>query len=361
MALNDLAVVVAAFTVPGPLTGAEPVGGGHIHHSWRVDTQDDSWFLQRLNTRVFADPERLAAAGAVVAAHLSERLARPPADLREELAGVVVPLPVLTHDGTAVYTAVDGSSWRLSTWIDGAAAREVARDPADCQLAGRAFGAIHRLLDDLDPATITPVLPGFHDTTSRLQALNAALHHDRAGRAAACRPEAEAVLSRAHLAGSLAALALPRRVVHNDAKLANVLLATDGARWRAVVDWDTAGPGLRLHDFGDLVRSLVSSAAEDEPDPTRVVVDPARWRALVDGYTATAGPLLTPAERTHLLLGGQVITLEQAARFLTDHLDGDVYYSVEDPQHNLRRARAQIALLKQLLDAEKVPCSVNTV
>ncbi len=115
------------------------------------------------------------------------------------------------------------------------------------------------------------------------------------------------------------------------------------------MDWDTTGPGLRLHDFGDLVRSLVCGAAEDEPDPSRVVVEPARWRALVDGYLTTAGPLLVPAERAHLLLGGQVITLEQAARFLTDHLDGDVYYRVEDPRHNLRRARTQIALLAQLI------------
>ncbi len=347
--MNDLAAVVAAFAVPGPLVAATPLGGGHIHHSWRVDAAGQPWFLQRLNTRVFPEPARLVRANALIAGRLAAGLARPPADLRAELAGVVVPQPVATHTGSLVHTGADGSAWRLSTWVDGATTLVVARDVQDCHLAGRAFGAMHRLLDALDPAAIVPVLPGFHDTTARLRALSEAIRNDRAGRTAACAPEIAAALAQAPLAETLAAVALPRCVVHNDAKLANILLAADGARWRAVVDWDTAGPGLRLHDFGDLVRSLACDVAEDEAHPSRVVVEPARWHALVAGYLATTGPLLTPAERAHLRLGGQVIALEQAARFLTDHLDGDVYYRVDDPQHNLRRARAQLALLAQLI------------
>ncbi len=349
MALNDLAAVVAAFAVPGPLVAATPLAGGHIHHSWRVEAGGQSWFLQRLNTRVFPAPAPLARVSATIAEHLAARLARPPADLREDLAGVVVPRSVPTRAGALLHTGGDGAVWRMSTWVDDATSRTVAGDVQDCRLAGRAFGAMHRLLDDLDPGEVVPVLPGFHDTPARLAALRAAVRHDRAGRAAACADEITAVLARAPLAETLAELALPVRVVHNDAKLANVLLAAGGAGWRAVVDWDTAGPGLRLHDVGDLVRSLVCGAAEDEAETARIRVEPGRWHALVEGYLSAAGPLLAPAERAHLLLGGQVITLEQAARFLTDHLDGDVYYRVADPLHNLRRARAQLALLAQLI------------
>jgi N-acetylhexosamine 1-kinase len=348
VALEDFAAVVAAFRVPGPLTDVEPVGGGHIHGSWRIVAAGRTWFLQRLNSRVFPDPQRVARLGADLARHLADRLDHPPADLREELDQVVVPRPVPTRQGDLVHTAADGGAWRLSTWVDGTTSRAVARDADDCHVAGRAFGALHRLLDDLDPSALTPVWPRFHATAPRLQALTAAATRDAAGRAGSCAPELAAVASHAPLAAAFASLDLPVRVVHNDAKLANILLADAGHRWRAVVDWDTAGPGSRLHDFGDLVRSLVSGAAEDEPDPAAVVVEPQRWDALVEGYLATASALLTPTERAHLRLAGQVITLEQAARFLTDHLDGDLYYRVQDPQHNLRRTRAQLALLAQL-------------
>lgn len=354
MALSRLAAVFGAFCVPGALRAATPVGDGHIHASWRVETDlGEVWFLQQLNRHVFPDPQGLARLGAQLADWLAARAAAPPADLRDDLRGFVVPAPVATRDGGLVYTDVDGNPWRLSTWVDGARAGVVTSDEADLHAAGRAFGVVHRLLADLEPQAVTPIFPGFHDTAARLRALDAAVQADRAARADGCATEIAALRARAPLACALADLDLPVVVVHNDAKLANVLLAArtaDGAppRCRAVVDWDTAGPGLRLHDLGDLVRSTVSTAAEDEPDPARVVVDPARWRAVVSGYLATAGPLLTAAEREHLLLAAQVIVLEQAARFLTDHLDGDRYYRVDDPGHNLRRARAQRALLDEL-------------
>lgn len=346
MALNRLATVVGAFLVPGAVKAAKRVGDGHIHASWRVDTDaGDSWFLQRLNTHVFPDPQGLAALGARIAAWVGERLAAPPADLRDDLRDFVVPAPVATRDGGLVYTDVDGEPWRMSTWVESTGV-DAASAGAVLHAAGRAYGLVHRLLADLPPQAVTPMLPGFHDTAARLRAFEAAGRADRLGRAARCGAEIAAVRARAPLARALADLALPAAVVHNDAKLANVLVL--GTRCRAVVDWDTAGPGLRLHDVGDLVRSTVSDAAEDELDPARVAVDPARWRAVVSGYLATAGPLLTAAERAHLLLGAQVIVLEQAARFLADHLDGDRYYRVDDPEHNLRRARAQLALLDQL-------------
>jgi aminoglycoside phosphotransferase (APT) family kinase protein len=357
MDLTTATAVITRFDVPAPVTALEPVGGGHIHETFRVTAGGRRWLLQRVNTRIFVDPRRVAANLAVIGAHVARNCAQPPADLAAEVAQMEFPTPVPARDGAVVVVDDDGATWRMTGWVDGALALATARGPHDCEVAGRAFGTLHRLLDDLVPGRVTEVLPLFHDTLGRLAQLATAAERDAAGRCADCAREVEVLLDYVDLAPRLADQAaddaFPTRVVHNDAKLANVLLRADGRGWRAVIDWDAAGPGLRLHDFGDLVRSLVSPAAEDEPDPRQVVVDPARYQALVGGYLTTAGPRLTAAERASLLLAGQVITLEQAARFLTDHLQGDVYYRTTEPGHNLRRARAQIALLQQLIAREK--------
>jgi len=165
-------------------------------------------------------------------------------------------------------------------------------------------------------------------------------------------PEIAFALSREALAGSLLALrdagAIPERITHNDTKLNNVLLDDATGEGRCVLDLDTVMPGLSLYDFGDLVRSAANAAAEDEPDLAGVRVQVPMFEALARGYLeGTAGALL-PAERERLVLAGELITFEQGLRFLTDFLEGDRYYGVHRPDHNLDRCRCQFALLRSL-------------
>jgi Ser/Thr protein kinase RdoA (MazF antagonist) len=141
--------------------------------------------------------------------------------------------------------------------------------------------------------------------------------------------------------------------VHNDAKLANVLFDAASGDPLCVVDLDTVMPGLALFDFGDLVRSMATRAAEDEPDLSRVRLEPELFERIARGYIAATRDLLTPAERELLVPAAQVIVFEQAVRFLIDHLDGDRYYRIARPGHNLDRCRTQLALLAELRAQER--------
>jgi Ser/Thr protein kinase RdoA (MazF antagonist) len=195
-------------------------------------------------------------------------------------------------------------------------------------------------------------IPHFHDTPARLATLERAVMADSTGRVGDAGPEIEAILDRRPLARALedrvAGGELALRPTHNDAKIANVLFDATTGQPLCVVDLDTVMPGLAPHDFGDMVRSMVSDAAEDERDPTRVEVRVPVFEALARGFTAAAGAALSPLERSQLPTGALVITLEQAARFLADHLEGDRYYRISRPGHNLDRARTQLRLLESL-------------
>ena len=185
-------------------------------------------------------------------------------------------------------------------------------------------------------------------------ALVQAVRADPVGRATQAGPEIRLALAYQAMADVLPPLmrrgAVPVRVAHNDAKIANVLFEAGSGRALAVVDLDTVMPGSALHDFGDLVRSSVSASAEDETDLSRVDVRIPWFRALVEGYLSEAGSVLTPDERRLLVFAGRLITLEQAVRFLTDHLQGDRYYRTTRAGQNLDRARTQFRLFERLTE-----------
>jgi hypothetical protein len=160
----------------------------------------------------------------------------------------------------------------------------------------------------------------------------------------------QALVERSDLAQGLARLDLPERVVHNDAKLDNVLLDAGSGEHRCVVDLDTVMPGTVLHDFGDMMRTMCCTAGEEETDLDQVEADPGLLAAVAHGWLEEADPVLEPVERLNLLPAGLIITFEQAVRFLTDHLQGDVYYRTLRPGQNLDRARNQLQLLISMIE-----------
>jgi len=311
------------------VSAVRPFGGGHINETFLVATAGGELVLQRLNLAVFPDPDGLTANIAAVHRHLGGRL---------------MPEPVPAADGR--WLVRDGAgAWRAWRRVRDAAPVAVST-PAAARAAGHLLGRFHRGVAGLDPAALIETLPGFHDPAGRVAALRAAVAADPCGRVAGVAAEIAAAEAGERLAALAAELSagLPRRVAHNDAKLDNVLFGASG-KALCLVDFDTVMPGAWFWDAGDLLRSAATPAAEDDPAAAR---HNGLYRAVLDGYRSGAGDALTADEGEALDHAGAVVTYEQAVRFLTDWIRGDVYYRISRPGHNLDRARAQFSLLASM-------------
>ncbi|MGD8451499.1 MAG: phosphotransferase [Phycisphaerae bacterium] len=390
--------VAGRFAVAGRPVACVPWGGGHINDTYAVTCNEDGretrYLLQRINTAVFRNPLQVTENIARVTEHIAGRLraagvydierrvlqlvltAEPNADRREaatraadppEDASGREPTPAdatgrQSHSVDATgrqpaYIDAAGRYWRMYRFIERTRISAAVTSPAEAFAAGEAYGTFQRLLIDLPGPRLHETIPGFHDTPARYAALDAAIAADACGRVAEAQPEIDFAQRRRDLAGALLDLhnrgLLPERVVHNDAKMDNVLLDATTGTGQCVVDLDTVMPGLAPFDFGDMVRTMTTFAAEDEQDLRRVVVQMPLFTALARGYLESAGPFLLPAERDHLVTAGKLITLEQGVRFLTDYLRGDTYYKTTRPGQNLDRTRAQFALVGSIETVEQ--------
>ena len=343
--------VAAHFDIAGRLVEVARLGSGLIHDTFELRMQEGAeprrYVAQRINDEVFRAPGDVLHNIALVTEHLRRQLEAEGADDRARRCLRLVP----SREGTPCWIDDEGATWRVYPFVEGSLALDQAPSPAQAREAARAFGDFVRRLADLDPARLRETIPGFHDLDGRLAQLGRAAEHNARGR----RAEAEHALAVAlHdvLRRSLDALGpLPRRVVHNDCKLNNVLLDAHSGEALCVVDLDTVMEGDLVADFGDLVRTAATPAAEDEHDLSRVVFDLERFDALARGYLEGLGGALTPAERDALPLAGPVLALELGSRFLADHFDGDVYFRATREDHNLTRARCQLRLCERMLEA----------
>jgi len=316
----------------GPVTAVLPFGAGHINETFLVESTAGEYVLQRLNTTVFPDPAAVTANILMVHRHLQ---------------GMFMPEPVASANGEwLVWDGMD--PWRAWRRTPGAPLTGESASPAMLHDAGRLLGRFHGLLADLDPASLSETLPGFHHVARRVDALRAVMLADPRGRVTTVPDEIAMALERESLAEVAAELSarVPRRVAHFDAKLDNILFA--GGEAVALVDFDTVMPGAWFWDVGDLLRSGATTAAEDDPDPERAVVVPERYEAIVEGYRHGLAGVAAAAELEAIEMAGAIVTYEQAVRFLTDWIAGDVYYRISRPTQNLDRARAQFRLLASM-------------
>lgn len=322
-----------AFHTPGRPLEAAPIGegAGLIHRSFRVACEDGAVVLQRLNERVFPDLDAVMDNMVRVTAHLASRLPRALALVSARAGGH------LHRDASG--------AWRCTRFIEGGRMPLEPAPLADARAAARALGGFLKAMSDFPVAELRLPIPGFHDTAARLAAFREAVRADARGRAEGARPLIDTFLAHAHLAEALAGRGLPARAVHNDTKLANVLLDAQSGEGLCVLDLDTVMPGLSAHDFGDLVRSAAFDGGEDDAEAR---LDVARLQALVEGYCEGAAGTLSDEERAAFGLGAQVIAYELGLRFLTDHLEGDAYFGAARPGQNLDRARAQAARMREL-------------
>lgn len=333
------------FGIHGELTDMAPLGRGHIHQTFLAHYRGDDgrverYVHQQLNDSVFVDLDTLMDNFVRVSAHLGARAG-------DDRRAVKLQF---TADGRP-FAHVSGAPWRTLAFIEGSRTNRRFDRPGQAA-EGAALAA--RLVGDLADLTPPPVevIPAFHDVVERLRALDRARGADVCGRAAQCDAEVDTVLGHTavalQVAEARAAGVLPQRTVHNDAKVENLLFDATSGEGLCMVDLDTVGPGTVLFDVGDLVRSGAVTGPEDA-DSEALAVDHAIVTAVADGYARAGAGFLTTAEVEYLPMAGPLMALESAARYLTDHLQGDVYFRVEGPGHNLRRARNQIRILELLL------------
>jgi hypothetical protein len=348
---SGIDAIIDQFDIPGERVAAAPHGGGHINDTilsrFLQSGSERCYIHQRINRNVFHHPEQVMENVERVTRYAREQVIAAGGDPERETLNLVP-----TRDGAFFYRTPQDEYWRTYHFIAGARTYEIPENLEMVYHAAFAFGRFLKLLAGLPGGRLHETIPNFHHTRRRFETFVQILQNDPVNRAAAVREEIDFILARerdASLAVDLLAAGdLPERVTHNDTKLNNVLIDDRTGRGICVIDLDTIMPGSTLYDFGDLIRMGTATAAEDEPDLSKVDVDLPLFEQLARGYLEAARDILTPIEWEHLVFGGRLITYEQAIRFLGDYINGDTYYKIHRPNQNLDRARTQIKMLAEM-------------
>lgn len=343
--------VIDAFPFPDTLIGAVRYGCGHINDTFCVLCQPREgdcirFILQGLSQAAFPRQDELMENFERVTDYLRGQIAAQGGDPARETLRLVP-----TKDGRHYYTDETGKVWRLMPFIEGTDCYQTATEERFAASAF-AFGRFQYLLRDFPAAVLHEPIARFHDTEDRFAKLLAAIEADRAGRRASVQAEIDFALARKDdcsvaLNAQRAGL-LPLRVTHNDTKLNNVLIDRASGKGLCVIDLDTVMPGLIINDFGDSIRFGANHSAEDEKDLSKVNFDIALYEIYAKSFIEGTQGGLTQAELEYLPWGARLMTFECGIRFLTDYLDGDVYFHTAYPDHNLDRCRTQFKLVRDM-------------
>jgi hypothetical protein len=354
---TDLHQIFVNFVVDGVVEWSKPIESGHINTTFHVSAKTPlgpkSFLLQRINTFVFRDPAELMFNVVRVTEHLRHRLTQ----RGESDVGRRVLRAYRNRHLKPYHVTSNHEYWRLYDFVNDT--HTIQTDPLDAEIyeAAHGFGEFIASLTDLPWNELTETIPDFHHGPKRYEALGNAIRRDVCGRVSVCRNELDDIASRHSLLFEPQQLndlgRLPRRVTHNDTKCSNILIDDSSLKSQCVIDLDTVMCGLALYDFGDLVRTSVTGVAEDESDLAKVKVQFGRFECAARGFLDGAADKLSPDEVQSLAIAPRYMALIMAVRFLTDYLQGDIYYRINDPDHNLRRCRTQLALVRSLNDSHE--------
>ena len=341
--LND---ILDQFKFSGEVLSCQPYGDGHINDTYKVETTQEKYILQRINTNVFKDVVALMSNVSQVLNHAKAQIEKEGGNpLREALTLIE------TIDGKNYYQ-IGEMAYRMYVFIDDTVSLNLSRDEKDFYESGVGFGKFAKLLDGFDASGIKDVIPNFHNTRIRYENFIKTLNADKYNRASGVEKEIEFVKSRESLCGKIVGKLesgeIPYRVTHNDTKLNNVLLDSTTGKAVAVIDLDTVMKGSVCYDFGDSVRFGCSTALEDEEDLNKVHFSLPLFKVYSRGFLGEVKNVLTKAEIDSMALGAIMMTFECGMRFLTDYLDGDNYFRISKPDHNLIRCRTQFKLVEEM-------------
>jgi hypothetical protein len=340
------------FKLKGMVMSAIPYGSGHINDTFLMTLRKDDGsegrvIMQRMNDAIFTQPEELMENILNVTSYLREVIIQNGGDPERETLNVI-----RTKEDKPYFVDSEGNYWRCYIFIEDARTYDKVESKEDFYQSAVAFGNFQRLLADYPAETLHETIKGFHDTKARFEVFKKAVADDVCGRAASVQKEIDFYLAHEELANvfgdMLANGEVPLRVTHNDTKLNNVMIDDATRKGICVIDLDTVMPGLAMNDFGDSIRFGASTAVEDEKDLDKVWCDMELFDAYAKGFIEGCGGKLTSKEIEALPMGAKVMTFECGMRFLTDYLQGDVYFKVHREGHNLDRTRTHIKLIQDM-------------
>lgn len=341
-----------SFDMEGMVMKAVPFGNGHINDTFLMTLRKDDGTevrvtLQGMNKRVFTQPVELMENIMGVTTFIRNKVIEQGGDPEREALNVIP-----TKDGKPYFMDSDGEYWRCYKYIENSTCYDKVENPKDFYESAVAFGNFQKLLADYPAETLHETIKGFHDTKARFSVFKQAVEADVCGRVASVQKEIDFVLAREELANLFTDMLtkgeIPLRVTHNDTKLNNVLIDDETGKGICVIDLDTVMPGLAVHDFGDSIRFGASTAAEDEKDLDKVWCDMELFDIYTKGFIEGCGGKLTQKEIELLPVGALAITYECGMRFLTDYLQGDVYFKTHREGQNLDRCRTQFKLVSDM-------------
>lgn len=322
----------------------EAYGSGHINDTYRVETTEGDFILQKVNKEVF---------DTVALVHNYELLNKALEQYYEKTNIRLTPKMLTTATGAYHFVDQDGCAWRKVAFLPGSKSYDITTDPEISFAAAAAYGKFQLFLNTLDAKSFQDTIPQFHHPENRMKQFETAKKNASAETLANAETEIAQVEKYNPIVQEITQLLssgkLPRRLSHYDTKLNNVIFYT-GRPY--VIDLDTVMQGTVLFDFGDMVRTFTSPAAEDEPNIDKTIFRMEHFEALTKGYFGVLKNELSALEKENLLLGVKAILYEQVLRFLSDFLNGNVYYKVAYPEHNLIRSRTQLKLLEILMENE---------
>jgi len=349
----DLKNVAEQFDIRGQIESIAPLGNGLINDTFLVKTagDDPDYVLQHINNAIFRDVQLLQHNIEAVTSHIRAKLEK----AGEDDIDRKVLTPVKVKGSQKSFCIYDDKYWRMTVLIPDSFSKEEVT-PESSYDTGKAFGRFEAMLADMDE-TLGETIPDFHNMELRSRQLKEAVAKDPVGRMA--EPEIKEILEfllkydeqmckaeGLHREGKL-----PKRICHCDPKVNNILFDADG-KVLCVIDLDTVMPSFVFSDFGDFLRTGAATVAEDSPEIDKVGFRMDIFEAFAKGYLESAGDFITPVERENLPFAAMLFPYMQAVRFFTDYINGDTYYRIKYPEHNLVRTRNQVALFKVVLSLQ---------
>ncbi|MBR3837120.1 MAG: aminoglycoside phosphotransferase family protein [Clostridia bacterium] len=358
-----IADVLKRFGVEFDSFRIETFQSGHINSTFKVDVRSQgkaaSYVLQRINTYVFPNPVGIMENIDKVTGHIRKKLIAE----GEDPQGKVLEF-LKREDGTNYYFEDAENFWRAYYYIPNTITYDQAEDPDVLKNAGRSFGLFQKQLCDFPMEELQDTMPNFHNTPVRMKNFFATCERDPVGRRCEVEEELRILREHEHVWSQLERQReegiLPLRVTHNDTKYNNILIDQDTGEAVCVIDLDTVTPGLCAYDFGDAIRFSANFAVEDEPDTSKVGLNLMLYEAFASGFISACRDFCSQTELESLAIGAVTMTFELAARFLEDYVNGDKYFKIHHPKHNLERGRSQLALaldmMKKISQMQEINC-----
>ena len=349
MSTFNLDNILSQFLIEGKVESVKPLGNGLINDTFRVVTEGDApdYVLQRIHNNIFTDVDLLQHNIEAVTGHIRRKLEAAGADDIDRKVLRFVP----TQQGKTYYLDNEGRYWRVSVFIPDAVTYEQV-DPTSSRNAGKAFGEFESMLVDL-PEQLGETIPDFHNMELRARQLQEAIEQDKAGRVAGVADIIADLQKDMHEMCKAERLfregKLPKRISHCDTKVNNMMYDQQGNVLR-VIDLDPVMPSFVFSDYGDFLRTGANFVAEDDPKIENVGFNQDIFRAFTEGYIESARSFLTPVEVENLPYAVALFPFMQCVRFFADYLNGDTYYKIAYPEHNLVRTRNQQALYHRVTD-----------